>query len=155
MAIGEPVSRTLSKLICLGNRTLLSSSAPSWLFELSPKPNTFRFEVSTRVWRRPHASEIVQLPINSTTFRGVVWEARVPWPNQGWAFFVCAIISRVLRIRMEHDEMKNSLDSELQIDSKCSIRILDTQGVIAKTKFSKIVKCKTLGLIVHLRHGPR
>ena len=57
---------------------------------------------------------------------------------------VFAITSRILRILMEHIEMKNSLDSKLQIDSICSIGILSTLVVIAETSFSKISKCSAL-----------
>ena len=49
-----------------------------------------------------------------------------------------AITPRILRILMEHIEIKNSLDSKLQTFSICSIRILNILEVIAKTSFSKI-----------------
>ena len=45
---------------------------------------------------------------------------------------------------MEYIKMKNSLGSKLQMDSICSIRILNILEVIAKTSFSEIVKCLTL-----------
>ena len=57
---------------------------------------------------------------------------------------VLTITSRILRILMEHIEMKNSLDSKLQLLSICSVRILNILEVIAKTSFSKIAKCSTL-----------
>ena len=57
---------------------------------------------------------------------------------------VFAITSRILRVLMEHIEIKNSLDSRLQILSIYSIRILNILEVIAKTTFSKIAKYSTL-----------
>ena len=45
---------------------------------------------------------------------------------------------------MEHVEMKNSLNSKLQIESICSIRILNILEVIGKKSFSKIGKRATL-----------
>ena len=55
-----------------------------------------------------------------------------------------AITSRILKILTEHKVIKNRLDSKLQIDSTCSVRILNILKVIAKTSFSKIAKCSTL-----------
>ena len=45
------------------------------------------------------------------------------------------IISRILRILMEHIETKNSLDSKLQTFSICSVRILNILEVIVKRVF--------------------
>ena len=45
---------------------------------------------------------------------------------------IFVITSRSLRIRMEHIQIKNSLDSQLQTISICSIRILNILEVIAK-----------------------
>ena len=45
---------------------------------------------------------------------------------------------------MKHIEMKKSPDSELQIESICSIRILNILEVLAKMSFSKIANCSTL-----------
>ena len=47
---------------------------------------------------------------------------------------IFAITSRILRILMEHIDIKNSLDSKLQIFSMCSVRILNTLEVIAKKR---------------------
>ena len=48
-----------------------------------------------------------------------------------------AITSRMLKILTEHKVIKNRLDSKLQIDSTCSIRILNILKVIAKNLFFK------------------
>ena len=48
---------------------------------------------------------------------------------------VFAITSKILRIPMEDIESKNSLDSQLQIQPICSIRILSTLEVVAKNVF--------------------
>ena len=45
---------------------------------------------------------------------------------------VLTITSRILRILMEHIEMKNSLDSKLHIVCICSVRNLNTPEVIIK-----------------------
>ena len=57
---------------------------------------------------------------------------------------VFVITSRILRILIEHTEVKNSLDSKLQNFTICTIRILNILEVIAKLSLSKIVKCFTL-----------
>ena len=48
---------------------------------------------------------------------------------------VFAITFRILRILMEHIKIKNSLESKLQSFYICSVRILNTLEVIAKTSF--------------------
>ena len=50
---------------------------------------------------------------------------------------IFTITSRILRIRMEHIEIKNSLDSKLQSFSICSVRILILLEVIAKMRLSQ------------------
>ena len=61
---------------------------------------------------------------------------------QGWTFcdfkklVFFLVTSRILRIPTERIETKNSLDLKLQIDSICSIRVLNVLEVIAKTKLS-------------------
>ena len=54
---------------------------------------------------------------------------------------VFGITSRILRIPMEHIETKDSPDSKLQIESICSVGILDILEDIVNTSFSKITKC--------------
>ena len=50
-------------------------------------------------------------------------------------FAIFKITSRILRILMEHIEMKNSSESKLQTDSIYFIRIVNFQEVIAETTF--------------------
>jgi len=50
---------------------------------------------------------------------------------------VPATTSRILRILMEHVEIKNSLDSKLQIFSICSVRIRNNPEVMAKRRLSQ------------------
>ena len=56
---------------------------------------------------------------------------------------------------MERKVFKISLDSELQIVSICSIRILNILEVIAQTTFSKIEKMLDPGFDGLLEHLPR
>ena len=53
---------------------------------------------------------------------------------------IFTVTSKILRILAEHIEPKDSPDSKLQIESTCSISILNILEVIAKTTFLKIGK---------------
>ena len=59
-------------------------------------------------------------------------------------FSIFAITSKILRILMEHIEIKNSLAYTLKNFSILSIKILKILEVIAKTSFSYIAECSTL-----------
>ena len=54
-----------------------------------------------------------------------------------FARLVFAISSRILRILMEHKEIKNSLDSKLQTFSICSVEILNILKLSNKRGFQK------------------
>ena len=60
---------------------------------------------------------------------------------------ISAIASKISRISTVHIEPKDSPDSQLQIDSICSMRILNIPEVI--TSFSKIAKYLTLFSVAH------
>ena len=48
------------------------------------------------------------------------------------------------KIPSKHIKSKDSLDSNLEIEHICFVRILDIFEVIVKTSFSKNAKCSTL-----------
>ena len=56
---------------------------------------------------------------------------------------IFAITSRILRILTEHIEPKDSLDSKLQIESICSVTILNVLEVIVKTSFPESHKAQS------------